>query len=70
MVVVMKLVCIHIEVCIFSVLTVHLVTSFSVDEATIKDEKNQQDAVFCLHLRRIINIFCSVEISPSRKLGS
>lgn len=38
----MKLVYIHIEVCVFSVSTVQLVTSFSVDEATIKDEKNHK----------------------------
>lgn len=65
MVVVMKLACGHIGACIFSILTKQLVTSFLLFQATIKDDKNHEDAIFHLHLGRITKIINSVEITTS-----
>lgn len=65
MVVVIKLVCGHIGACILSILTKQLVTSFLLFQATIKDDKNHEDAIFHLHLGRIIKIISSVDVYKS-----
>lgn len=65
MIVVIKLACGHIGACIFSFLTKQLVTSFLLFQDTIKDDKNHEDAIFHLHLGRIIKIISSIEITTS-----